>query len=108
MTTTPAKDGRRELGERTCGRLLDATLELLAARGEEGVTLRDITEAANANVAAVSYHFGSKDALIKRAIDHAIDRVLDAQAGDLQALGDEPSPEGIAAAMARPALAAIA
>lgn len=101
-------DGRRELGERTCQRLLEATLALLAARGEEGVTLREITDAADANVAAVSYHFGSKTALIKHAIDHAIDRVLDSQAAALRALGDEPTLEGIAAAMARPVIDAVA
>jgi AcrR family transcriptional regulator len=101
-------DGRREVGERTCQRLLGATLELLAERGEDGVTLRDITDAAQANVAAVSYHFGSKTALINRAIDHAIDGVLDAQAVDLQALGDCPTVEGIARALARPVIDAVA
>ena len=52
-------DLRREAGQRTRDRLLTAALELLAQRGQEGVTLREITEAAGANVAAVSYHFGS-------------------------------------------------
>lgn len=109
MSTTPIKsDGRREVGERTCQRLLDATLELLAERGEDGVTLREITDGARANVAAVSYHFGSKTALIKHAMDHAIDRVLDTQALDLQALGEHPTPDGIARAMARPVIEAIA
>ncbi len=109
MATAPAtNDGRREVGERTCQRLLEAALTLLAARGEEGVTLRDITDAADANVAAVSYHFGSKTALIKRAIDHAIDSVLDAQAVGLQALGEHPTAEGIAAATARPVIDAVA
>ena len=109
MTTVPSKsDGRREVGDRTCQRLLDATLTLLAEHGEDGVTLREITDAADANVAAVSYHFGSKTALIKRALDHAIDQVLDAQEADLQALGEEPAPEGIARALARPAIDAVA
>jgi AcrR family transcriptional regulator len=108
MELTETKtDGRREVGERTCQRLLDATLALLAERGEDGVTLRDITDAAQANVAAVSYHFGSKDALIQRAINHAIDRVLDAQAVDLEALGDHPTPDGIAGAMVRPVIDAL-
>ena len=38
---------------------MDAALDLIAERGEEGVTLRELTDAAEANVAAVSYHFGS-------------------------------------------------
>ncbi len=45
-------------------RLLDAAAALFAERGFEAVSLRDITTAAGANVAAVNYHFGSKDKLI--------------------------------------------
>ena len=52
-------DQRREAGLRTRARLMDAALDLIAERGEEGVTLRELTDAAEANVAAVSYHFGS-------------------------------------------------
>jgi AcrR family transcriptional regulator len=107
-TETVKPDGRRELGERTCQRLLDATLELLAQRGEDAITLRDITDAAHANVAAVSYHFGSKDALISHAIGVAIERVLDAQAAELEALGADSTPEGVARVMARPVIDALA
>ena len=53
-------DQRREAGLRTRARLLDAALDLIAERGEDGVTLRELTDAAEANVAAVSYHFGSQ------------------------------------------------
>ena len=42
---------------------MDAALDLLAERGEEGVSLRELTNAAGANVAAVSYHFGSEVAV---------------------------------------------
>ncbi len=52
-------DQRREAGLRTQARLLDAALEMISERGEDGVTLRELTDAAEANVAAVSYHFGS-------------------------------------------------
>ena len=44
-------------------RLLDAAEQLFAQRGFHGVSLRDITEAAEVDVALVSYHFGSKRAL---------------------------------------------
>ncbi|MDX6675487.1 MAG: hypothetical protein QOH11_2905, partial [Solirubrobacteraceae bacterium] len=33
---------------------MEAALDLIAERGEEGVTLRELTDAADANVAAVS------------------------------------------------------
>ena len=60
-------------------RLMDAALDLLAERGEEGVTLRELTDAAGANVAAVSYHFGSLKSLFDAAIEDALERYLDAQ-----------------------------
>ena len=57
---------------------MDATLDLLAERGEDGVSLRELTDAARANVAAVSYHFGSLKSLCDAAIEYALERYLDA------------------------------
>ena len=44
-------------------RLLDAAEELFAEHGFNGASVRDITTKANGNVAAVNYHFGSKENL---------------------------------------------
>jgi AcrR family transcriptional regulator len=44
--------------------ILDAAERLYADRGFADVTLRDIVAAAGVNLAAVNYHFGSKDELI--------------------------------------------
>jgi AcrR family transcriptional regulator len=107
MESSVKTDGRREAGERTRQRLLDATRSLLAERGEDAFTLRDITEAAGANVAAVSYHFGSVAALRRAAIEQAIETLLDGQIERLQALGDDATVEEIAAAWAHPVIAAI-
>jgi AcrR family transcriptional regulator len=95
-------DGRREAGERTRRRLLEATLGLLAAHGEDAVRLRDITQAAEANVAAVHYHFGSKDALCRQAVEQAVRSQLEDQIEAVRKLGDDASLEEIAAAWARP------
>jgi AcrR family transcriptional regulator len=46
-------------------RILDAAEKLLVQHGLDGTTLRMITTAAKANLAAVNYHFGSKEALIE-------------------------------------------
>jgi AcrR family transcriptional regulator len=81
---------------------MDAALDLVAQRGEEGVTLREITDTAEANVAAVSYHFGSLKSLCDAAIEHALERYLDAQQEALEALSPESSLEELAAAFARP------
>jgi len=50
--------------DRTRTAILDAAERLYADRGFADVTLRDIVAAANVNLAAVNYHFGSKDELI--------------------------------------------
>ena len=65
-------DLRREAGLRTRTRLLDAALESIAECGEDGVTLRELTDAAEANVAAVSYHFGSLKSLCDAAIEQVV------------------------------------
>ncbi len=50
--------------DRTKAAILDAAERLYAERGFSDVTLRDIVAAAGVNLAAVNYHFGSKDELI--------------------------------------------
>jgi AcrR family transcriptional regulator len=101
-------DRRREAGQRTQTRLVDAALDLLARRGEDGVTLREITDAAGANVAAVSYHFGSLKSLCDAAIEHALERYLDAQLEAVSTLGPESTIEESAAAFAQPMMKALA
>jgi AcrR family transcriptional regulator len=50
--------------DQTRNAILSAAERLYADRGFGDVTLRDIVAAANVNLAAVNYHFGSKDELI--------------------------------------------
>ena len=49
-------------------RLLDATRQCVRSRGLARTTSRDITGAADANLAAITYHFGSKDELVAEAL----------------------------------------
>jgi AcrR family transcriptional regulator len=100
-------DQRRAAGERTRTRLMEAALDLIAERGEEGVTLRELTDAADANVAAVSYHFGSLKSLCDAAIDQALESYLDAQEAAVSALSPESTLEELAAAFARPMISAL-
>ena len=44
-------------------RLLAAALDVFGRKGPDGATVREIAEAAGQNVAAISYYFGSKEAL---------------------------------------------
>lgn len=45
-------------------KLLDAAEQLFAEKGFDAVSVRDITKLAGANVAAVNYHFGSREGLL--------------------------------------------
>jgi AcrR family transcriptional regulator len=92
----------------TKNRILNAAERLFSAQGVLGVSLRAITNAAQANLAAVNYHFGSKDELIKAVLARRIEpvneerlRLLD----DLTAGGATPTLEDILDALLRPAFA---
>ncbi len=52
-------------------RLLEAACELISARGYKETTVEDICTAAGANIAAVNYHFGSKEDLYRAAWAYA-------------------------------------
>ena len=105
---TERADQRREAGQRTRDALLAAAVELLARHGQEGVTLREVTDHAGANVSAVSYHFGSLKTLCDSAVEHALEQYLDAQIDAVASLGDTSSIEDLAAAFTRPMMRALA
>ncbi|HKV42826.1 MAG TPA: CerR family C-terminal domain-containing protein [Blastocatellia bacterium] len=50
------------------GRLVTAALKLFAERGLEGVSVRELAQEAGVNLAAVNYHFGSKENLYVEAL----------------------------------------
>lgn len=88
----------------TAERLLTATENLLAERGESRTSLRDITEAAEANVAAVSYHFRSKDALVAEVFRRALEEVTELRRRHLRALPHDASLREVVRAWLAPAL----
>jgi len=87
-------------------RILGAAETLFARHGFAGASLRQVTAAANVNLAAVNYHFGSKDNLIEEVFRRRLD---DLNARRLEALAKvlacaEPALEDVLAAFIRPAL----
>lgn len=56
----------------TKDRILDAAEHLFAVKGYHNTSLREITGAAQANLAGVNYHFGSKEKLLGAIIDRRI------------------------------------
>ena len=53
----------------TKDRILNAAERLFADQGFPATSLRDITNAADVNLAAVNYHFGSKEALLLAVLE---------------------------------------
>jgi AcrR family transcriptional regulator len=56
-------------------KLLEATERLVVEKGFDLVSVRDITGAVKANVAAVNYHFGSREGLMDLVILHVLEAV---------------------------------
>jgi AcrR family transcriptional regulator len=56
----------------TEAKLLQGTLECLRRNGLRGTTSRAIAAAAGVNLGAITYHFGSKDELVARALLTAV------------------------------------
>jgi AcrR family transcriptional regulator len=88
-------------------KLLDAAEQLFAEKGFEAVSVRDIAQLAKANVAAVNYHFGSRDALLSMAMMRYMIPVTQERLARLEALerksAGKPLPlEEIIDALVRP------
>src|SRR5215213_4334584 len=67
-------------------RILDAAEELFMLHGFEGTSMRVLTAAAGVNLAAVNYHFGSKDALIEALFRRRLDPMNGARVAELERL----------------------
>ena len=79
-----------------CQRIVQAAEQLFAEKGFEDTSVRDITTAAECNLAAVNYHFGSKENLylliFQQHMDIMRDRRLDAINKLFQ---DNPNPNPV-------------
>lgn len=75
-----------EVGAVTRQKLLEAAETLFSEEGFDRVTVRDVTEKAGANVAAVNYHFGSREALVEKVIERHITPVNEERLARLEGL----------------------
>ena len=67
---------RSDRGAETRAQLIAAALEIFGRLGYEGATTRQIAKAADANLAAIVYHFGSKEALHLAVAEHVAKSIL--------------------------------
>lgn len=72
--------------------ILDAAENLFVEQGFEGASLRSVTAMADVNIAAIHYHFGSKDALVKAVLERRLSPINQERLDRLNAL--EVSPRG--------------
>ena len=88
-------------------RILDAAEELFMQHGFEGTSMRLLTAKAGVNLAAVNYHFGSKDALIEAVFRRRLDPMNQARLAELEKLeahAGSPDPESVIRAFVSPTL----
>jgi AcrR family transcriptional regulator len=60
-------------GKETRLRIIEAAIEVFAARGYEEAATRMIADLAAVNLAALNYYFGSKEALYRACAEHIAD-----------------------------------
>jgi AcrR family transcriptional regulator len=66
----PYRRAQQNRGAETRAQLIEAGLDVFGLVGFEGATTREIAKAAGANLAAIAYHFGSKEALHIAVAEH--------------------------------------
>lgn len=75
-------------------RLLDAAEKLFADEGFHSTSLRAITGRARVNLAAVNYHFGSKEALLDAVIERRLSPLNAVRRDNLEAVRDNARSSG--------------
>ena len=66
---------QRDRGAETRAELVEAGLDVFGRLGFEGASTRAIAKAAGANLAAIVYHFGGKEALYLAVAEHVADSI---------------------------------
>jgi AcrR family transcriptional regulator len=87
-----AEDMSRE--SETRERLLAQAEKMFAARGYDGTSVRQITQEAGANVAAVSYYFGGKQGLYEAVFERVLVEMRERRIHRIKSDLDEAGNEG--------------
>jgi AcrR family transcriptional regulator len=82
----------RKCTVKTCKSLLSAAVDVFAEKGYRDATIAEISGRAGANIAAVNYHFGDKEALYREAWRYAFSESIKAHPADA-GVSDAAPPE---------------
>jgi len=113
LTMAASRPARKGIADPTSAdtktRILDAAELLFMEHGFEATSLRSLTSAASVNLAAVNYHFGSKEELFQAVLTRRLDpmnqeRIDLLERVEREAAGKQVSCEKILSAMLIPAL----
>ena len=86
----------KEVPVATKDRILDAAESLFMEHGFEATSLRSITAAAGVNLAAVNYHFGSKEELFQAVLTRRLDPMNQERLDLLTTLEGAAAPRPVA------------
>jgi AcrR family transcriptional regulator len=106
----PKRSRTASNGEATRRRILTVAERLFAQRGLDAVSVRDITEAAKANTAAIHYHFGSKRKLVVAILERRAGELAERRGVLLDKIESDSRPElrDVIEAMVLPAAEMVA
>lgn len=97
-----------ETTESTRDRIMIVAEDLFAQHGVNGVSMRELTAAANVNLGAINYYFGTKEALLQEIFAKRARPVIERRLALLNDCEDSPSKppmlEQVLDAFLRPAL----
>jgi AcrR family transcriptional regulator len=69
-------------------KLLAAAIDLFGRQGFEGTSIREIARLAKANIAAIAYHFGSKEELYRACLEQIVGSVAQGLSEQLRPVDD--------------------
>lgn len=72
--STGSADRRRQRGEASIQRIIDAAIELIAEEGLSSLTMQAIAKQAGASNALVVFHFGNKENLLRAVLQYLSDQ----------------------------------
>ncbi len=110
MAAANSNHGSASNADPTADRLVQSAESLFAEKGYDGASVREITRAADCNIASVNYYFGDKLSLYHAVFQRRFTELRDQRVSSIRQVMNRPAPPpnlrdligGFAAAFVRP------